>query len=402
MSTGFHAPRSDPGGAEARFAAVADDALSAAQRALGLMPRAGSGIGRRIAIAVAITWLPLVIYALWQRRLVPGEVPEPLLQHFGIHARLLLALPLLILAEATTRSSLERALPQFLGRGLVGDAEVPAFRAVLERASRARGSRAVLAGMLALVLLVAVLGWGRSDELHELVWARTADAGGIDFGIAWFSFVSRPLFLLALLAWLWRLAVVGWAFGRIARLDLRLTPTHPDRVGGLGFLERLPMGFFPLLLALSVPIAGRWGHDALYHGLDVNTLRAPVAALVLLNVVIAVAPMLAFAPRLRALRRRALSEWGALLAEHGRLVERRWVRREKVADDALLSAPEIGPVADTVALYETVRGLRAAPIARSSLIAPVLATAIPLVPVFATQVPLKEIVAKLLGGLVGI
>jgi hypothetical protein len=58
-------------------------------------------------------------------------------------------------------------------------------------------------------------------------------------------------------------------------------------------------------------------------------------------------------------------------------------------------------VADVVALYDTVKGLRAVPIARSSLIAPVVATLLPLVPVFATQVPIKTIVAKLLGGLVG-
>jgi hypothetical protein len=59
-------------------------------------------------------------------------------------------------------------------------------------------------------------------------------------------------------------------------------------------------------------------------------------------------------------------------------------------------------VADTVALYGTVRGMRAAPIARSTLIPPVVATVIPLIPVAATQVPLREIAKKLLAGLVGL
>jgi len=393
----------DPSAPEARFADVADDAFQRAQQALGLVPREGGlGVGRRIVLAVAITWLPLVVYALWQRRFLPGSVPEPLLQHFGIHARLLLALPLMILAEATTRTSLRAAIPQFVSRGLVPPTQVASFRAILVRTAQLRSSRVVLAVLLALVALASWFAWAHSPELHELVWDDAAAQGRFHFGVFWFSFVARPIFLLALLAWVWRLALLGWAFSRIARLDLALAPTHPDRAGGLGFLERLPAGFAPLLLAITVPIAGHWGHQAAYHGVDVNSLRAPALALLVLNVAIALAPMLAFAPRLRAVRREALTRWGALLAEHGRRVERRWLQGEVVADDGLLAAPELGPVADTVGLYETVRGMRAAPIARTTLIAPIVATAIPLLPVAATQVPLKEIAKKLLSGLVGI
>jgi hypothetical protein len=387
-----------------RFADVADDAFTHAQQALGLLPREGGGLalGRRIAVVVAVTWLPLVVYALWARRLLPGSVPEPLLQHFSIHARLLVALPLLILAEATTRAALRAALPQFVSRGLLGDASLPAFRAIVERANRLRGSRLVLLSMLAVALLSTIVGWNNKTELHELVWDGTPAQGGLHFGMLWFTFVSRPLFLLALLAWVWRLGILGWSFARIARLDLALSPTHPDRVGGLGFMERLPGGMLPLNLAIAVPVAAHWGHQAAYHGLDVDTLRAPAVALLLLNLGIAVTPMLAFAPRLRSLRREALATWGALLAEHGRLVERRWIGKQRVEDDGLLSAPELGPVADTVALYDTVRGIRAAPIARSSLIPPIVATVIPLLPVAATQIPLKEIAKKLLTGLVGL
>ena len=396
-------PQIAAAGPEARFADVADDALSRAQQALGLIPRdGGSGVVRRIVLAIAIAWLPLVVYALWQRRLLPGTVSEPLFQHFGVHARLLLSLPLLIVAEATMRASLRASLPQFLSRGLIGDADLPAFRAILERASRLRSSRFVLLGMLAIVLLGTVIGWSSAGDFHELVWDAPPGERGFHFGIFWFSFVSRPLFQLALLAWVWRLGVVGWAFARIARLDLALSPTHPDRAGGLGFLERTTSGLAPLFLAISVPIAGRWGHEVAYHGLDVNTLRAPAVALLLLNLAIAMAPMLAFAPRLRALRRGAIARWGALLAEHGRLVERRWLRGEKIEDDAVLSAPELGPVADINALYEAVRTIRMAPIARSSLIPPLVATAIPLLAVASLQIPIKAIVKKLLTGLIGI
>jgi hypothetical protein len=134
----------------------------------------------------------------------------------------------------------------------------------------------------------------------------------------------------------------------------------------------------------------------------VNSLRGPAIGLVLFNVLIATVPMLAFSPRLLALRKNALLSWGALLSRHGRLVERRWTHREELEDDALLSAPELGPVADTVSLYEAVRKMRAAPIARTSLMTPLVASVIPMIPVVATQVPLKQIVPMLFKGPVGV
>jgi hypothetical protein len=42
---------------------------------------------------------PLVVAVAAAGRLWPGADPEPLLQHFGVHVRLLVAVPLLIVGE---------------------------------------------------------------------------------------------------------------------------------------------------------------------------------------------------------------------------------------------------------------------------------------------------------------
>lgn len=70
-----------------------------------------------------------------------------------------------------------------------------------------------------------------------------------------------------------------------------------------------------------------------------------------------------------------------------------------VRDDALLGAPEIGPVADTLALYEAVKRMRVVPIGRTSLLAILLAVAIPFVPVLAIEIPIRELPMKVLGAL---
>src|SRR5262245_13886610 len=85
---------------ELRFSLVRGDPWFCFQRAVGLIPAAGLGIVRRCLAFSLMTWLPLVIWAILWRRAFPGELAEPLLQHLGIHARCLLAIPLLVAAEA--------------------------------------------------------------------------------------------------------------------------------------------------------------------------------------------------------------------------------------------------------------------------------------------------------------
>jgi hypothetical protein len=162
---------------------------------------------------------------------------------------------------------------------------------------------------------------------------------------------------------------------RIARLDLSIVPTHPDGAGGLGFVKDMPKAFSLLAFATSAVVASRLAHDVIYHGVTLQSLKVVLTGFVALVVVICVAPLLALAGPLAAARRRALLEYGALVGEHGRLVRRRWILGETPADDALLQAPEIGPVADTLALYEAILVL------------------------LSTQVPIKDVLKKIVGAL---
>ena len=62
--------------------------------------------------------------------------------------------------------------------------------------------------------------------------------------------------------WWWILAAIAGALvtlllARLARLDLKLVPAHPDRLMGLGFLERVPTAFTPFILGLSLVVAAQ-------------------------------------------------------------------------------------------------------------------------------------------------
>jgi hypothetical protein len=380
---------------------LVDDVALRLQRQVGLAPTRGLGVLRRAVFFALLTWLPLVAWAVYAGRILPGGVDEPLLVHFGVHVRFLLAVPALILGEAMAHRVSTRLIPYFLTSGVVPPAQRGAFVRVLGGVARLRDR--TLPWVLIAVLVIA---WTILQPVavgpeagHEATWASSADGGGFGFGGWWLLYVSRPIFGALLAAWLWRLVLVFVLLKRIARLDLSIVPTHPDGAGGLGFVKDMPKAFSLLAFATSAVVASRLAHDVIYHGVALQSLKVVLGGFVVLVVAVCVAPLLALVGPLAAAKRRALLDYGALVGEHGRLVRRRWILGEAPAEDALLSAPEIGPVADTLSLYDAVRRMRPVPFGKSTLVGIAVPTLIPIIVLLSTQVPIKEVLKKIVGAL---
>ena len=77
-------------------------------------------------------------------------------------------------------------------------------------------------------------------------------------------------------------------------------------------------------------------------------------------------------------------------------MHRRWILGRPVAENALLDAPELGPVADIAATYELVEKISPLPAGKSTLGAIVLPMALPMLVVAAQQIPLRDMLLKLL------
>jgi hypothetical protein len=370
------------------------------QRRIGLIPPDGLGLLRRALFWSMLGWLPVALWAWYVGRVLPGGAAEPLLAHFGIHARLLVAVPLLILAEGPANALTARLLPQLVRSGVVPPSEVPAYRDALAGVARLRD-----ATLPWLVIVGIVLAFASVPEAlhraHEVEWAEGPAPGERPgFGGLWYLWVGRSIFLTLLLAWLWRLVLLTVLCRRIARLELAIVPTHPDRCGGLGFLDRLPTLFAPVVLAAGAVLASRWAHDAVYHGLAVQSVRAEMAAFIVACVLLFVLPLLAFAGPLKRAKKQALLDYGTLVGRHGRLVHERWIEGKPLADDAVLDAPELGPVADTAALFGSVKAMRTVPISKSTLLSIAVAAVLPMLAALAIQVPARDLLLKLLKALV--
>lgn len=393
-----HVPGMTTNSAEHSFSPIDNEPPLRWQRKLGLAPANGLGVMRRAMFLAGLAWFVPVIWAALNHRLWEGAAGESLLQHFGIHARFLLAVVLLVIAEATVHKGLMRIVRQFTESGIIGMAARAPFERVLQDMRRLRDTTLPWVLLLGLVLAWTIMD---TPEAHTdaLSWALDGN-GQLGFGGWWVVYVSRPIFVALLLAWLWRLLLVVILFARIGRLDLSLVPTHPDRAGGLDFVQAMPWSFAPVSLALSAAISAQWAHDIVYHAVTLQALKLTAIAFVAISAFLWLLPLLMLAPALLAAKRQARLAYAALVGEHGRMVHRRWILREPVADPTLLEAAEIGPVADTAAIYHAVVAMRLAPIGMRAMLAIVLPIALPMLVAAALQIPLKDIILKLLKALV--
>jgi hypothetical protein len=174
----------------ASLSLVRGDALFRLQRAVGLIPADGLGIARRAVFYALVAWLPIALWALWKGRVMAGAVDEPLLEHFGVHVRCLVAIPLLVAAEGVAHGVTRRLLPQFVRAGIV---PAEAFQTVVTGVARLRDRTLPwipIAGMVIAWTLLAP----HTHQSHELRWAADAPAaGGIGFGGWWYLYVARPI-----------------------------------------------------------------------------------------------------------------------------------------------------------------------------------------------------------------
>ena len=391
MSGGLPAHSSDAPDASALLAH--DEWPLRWQRKLGLVPDQGMGLVRRAVFFAALAWVPLAVWAFLHGRALPGSVAEPLLTHFGVNVRCLVAIPLLILAEGKMMNTTVAMARQFIRNGLVTEAQQGAFGALLRSVARMRDSS--LPWVFIVGATIAFILADPADPRHDALSWAVDDSGHLEFGAWWFAYVSRPIFSVLLLGWLWRIVLAFILFRRISKLDLALVPTHPDRAAGLGFLELYPGAFSLVTFAVAAVVGSGWAHDVVYHGENVETIVRPLAIFTIAWTLLMLSPLLAFAPKLMTTKRQAKLDYGRLVGDQGRLVRRRWILGETIAKEEMLEPTGIGPVADAQTLYDAVTRIRMAPIGKAALGAVLVPILLPMLAVFAIQIPLKTLLMKL-------
>jgi hypothetical protein len=355
---------------------------------------------QRILLITLLAWLPLLVLSLIEGEALGGRAAVPFLLDIEVHVRFLIALPLLIIAELVVHQRMRFVVRQFLERNLIPQSALPRFERAIASAFRLRNS--VLAEVLLIALVYAVgilLIWRHYVALSTDTWYAVPTAEGLKLSVtgAWYGYVSLPIYQFLLVRWYYRMFIWSRFLWQVSRIDLSIVPTHPDRVGGLGFLANTVYAFLPLAVAHGAMLAGPIANRIFYLGATLPEWKVEIGVLVVFLVCLVLGPLLVFAPQLAQAKRTGNREYGTLAERYVREFDAKWLRGGAPADEPLVGSADIQSLADLANSFEVVRTMHIAPITRDSLLRLVVATVAPIVPLVLTMMPFEELLRKLLG-----
>ncbi len=369
-----------------RRAHLADDALMLARQ--------------RIIVMSLLAWLPLLVLSVLEGRALGNSVAVPFLLDVEVHIRYLVALPLLIGAELVVHRRMRSIVEVFLERRLIPDSALPRFDAAIASALRWRNS--VLAELLLIVLVYGVgilIVWRQYLALDASTWYATPSGDGttLSFAGIWYGYVSLPLFQFLLVRWYFRLVIWARFLWQVSRIELSLVPTHPDRLGGLGFLSATVYAFTLLAVAHGALLAGPLANRIFYLGAELLAFKAEIGVTLAFVLAIVILPLLVFVPQLAQAKRTGLREYGTLGERYVREFDAKWLRGGAPDGEAFVGSADIQSLADLGNSYEVVRTMRPVPVTKEMVMQLAVATLAPIVPLALTMMPLEELLKKLIG-----
>jgi hypothetical protein len=351
---------------------------------------------QRILVASALAWLPLLFLALLDGNAWGSKVGLPFLYDVATHARCLVAIPLVLLADLHAHTRMPPMVQEFTKRGIVTEADVPEFERILALGPKLTGSVYPEIILLVVAYTAGHLVWAHVFNVSSTSWYFSSPDSLIPTKAGvWYEWVSLPFFRFLFFRWFFRLGVWAYILFKISRLRLQLIPTHPDKEGGLGFLNQVTNVFLPLLAAWGVLLSAQIATKMISQGLHLQDFKFEGAGVLIIALLFILAPLLFFTPDLLEARRRGLREFGTLGARYTREFEGKWIQG-KAGDEPLVGSADIQSLADLANSYEVVRKMSPVIISRGAIIQVVFALLLPVLPLVLTVIPLGELVRGLI------
>jgi len=351
---------------------------------------------RRIIAITAIAWLPLALLAA-ASPFADSVDRLGFVRDIEVHARFLIALPVLIAAELIVHARLTPLVRLFLERHIVLPEDLPRFKRAIDAAMRLRNSIPAEIILLIFVYVVGLWVWNDRALAETPTWYSH---GGGHWSLTpageWYVFVSIPLVQFILLRWYMRLFTWFRFLWQVSRLKLNLIPSHPDRAAGLGFLGKSSWAFGPILFAQGVLLAGLVARRILYGSENLVSFKMQIAGFIAFFVLAILGPLIMFTPKMAAARRKGLAEYGLLAQRYVQGFHDKWVVGEGAQADELLGTGDVQSLADLGNSYGLVRDMRVVPFGLDDITRLAMVTAAPFMPLLFTIWSPEEVIMRVL------
>jgi hypothetical protein len=349
---------------------------------------------RKIVALILITWVPLLILSS-----IHSSIPDlkvPFLYNIEVHVRFLVALPIFVFGEVVANNRIKILIRQFSIRNIIVPEDVPLMNKAIQKATRLSNSRVAEVILLLLVFSLGSWFWGVQFSLNKVnTWYAVVKEGEKHFTNAgnWYAFISVPIFQFILIRWIFNLFVFGYLLFLISKLNLRITPIHPDRAGGIGFLSDYFHLITPFIFALSTLSAGGLADKIFFEGTPLFDFRFTIFNYVVTTVAITASPLLIFVRKLYFRKRRDFREYGILSTRYVHEFYDKWVANKDNNQEPLLGSADIQSLADLDGSYSIARDMRLVPFTLQNIGVLILIACLPYVPLLLTVMTIDKIIA---------
>ena len=348
-------------------------------------------VHRRMIAAVLLTWIPLLLLSTFAGAGRAAQIS--FFRNIEVHARFLLALPILIGAELLVHSRMRPIVRRFAEWRIVLPEDMPLFQKAIDSALRIRNSMYVELALIAVVYTAGLLLWNSRSEggvsWYELGVGRwKLTAAGV-----WYVFVSLPVFQFILLRWYLRLFIWFRFLWQVNRIKLNLIPTHPDRCAGLSFIGKSSYAYAPILVAQGTILAGVVADRVLYRGESLQSFKFQIGGFIVFFLFVVLGPLFMFTPRMASVKRKGLADYGLLAQRYIEGFDEKWVR-SALPSGELLGTGDIQSLADLGNGYQVIREMRIVPFGLQDVSRLAFAATAPLTPLLLTIFSFEELIVR--------
>ncbi len=361
---------------------------------LGLVKGANSF---RIGLALGLfTWGVLIVLVLFHRSVNAAFS----LTYIGAHVRLLIAVPLLFLAETWVFPRMSEFVRNIVNSGMIREKDLPQLSRVISRIKRLKDL-----WILEILFIMAAVIFPMFFKFPGITGAQESIDKLLIHGSAWtriwYASFCLPLFRYLVLRWIWNLFLWWYFLWRLSILDLNLIPTHPDRSAGLGYLEVVQVHFIPLIVASSAIFASAYAESISSGVMNFESLYHLVPAVILIYAVIFICPLYIFSGKLWKTKVTGLNEYMVMAHHYVEAFDRKWLRGQNPTKEEQLGTGDIQSLADLNNSVSIIGDMRIIPASRKLIMVLALTSILPMLPLLLLKYPLLEIVGTLLNILSG-
>ena len=360
---------------------------------------------KRLAIAaLCITWLPLVVLTAMEGTLFSGT-QLPFLSDVAMQARVLVALPMLILIKSTIEDRVSAVLRYILETLVTAEQRAIIVDTTLMKARKLTSSTLtellLLLGVIIATISLVKGGVYGGLEKGTTSWMTTPQ--GSDPGLStagyWAVLISIPVFQFLFASWVWRYIVWILLLFQLSKVHLNLLPTHADRAGGLGMIMLAQKSFNLLFVVSAIVISGQFIVELIKHPDQFEAIRNEVIGYILVCIAFVLIPLLFFSGKLLRVKNNGLHQLSVLAASLSHKFEREWINDSPVEDRIEESKSDPSLLYDYAGMYEQLQKLRVVPVALNDITGLALALLVPFIPILFVHFSVGELLQRI-GGMV--